>query len=492
MNITARFDRFSRLLLACVIAPACAVAAGAAGPSRTATPDWPVAAGMQNITTAAAARTLAGDEAWTATTGRYQDLDTGDATRTITLAPVGSDGVAAGTTFVTRVHVRSGHRVLFRDSNGGLLASWSGDSAGATQWATLRATAAGWEARVSTGRQLEFNDGAFAWLGAEPSPRTGAQDERYAVPADPRTCGFAIRFETDAPLFFVTCRADQPRFRVVADGRIVAEVAVSDATGLELQIPIALEGAARRRIEILAESLQFRGVALPDVRQEVAAWVDAVPRVRMLWIGDSTTDEGTHSYPWLVGNLLGYEVWNRRWGHNAQHVTDPDGAGVPTTAIAEDIAKLNPDLVVFGGRFFNEALSPREYRRVVSAWLDAIKPALRPEAVAVILPDFTESGPVDRLIERRGHIVGQEAKARGFFFVNWQGWITGDVRTPELGGNAPQYISANRVHPTTAGHAFLATRLADQLGRRDVGSKAQLAALKRLQAHNLASTASLP
>jgi hypothetical protein len=371
--------------------------------------------------------------------------------------------------------------VLFRQATGDLLAFWSGDETAASQWVMLRATETGWEARMSAGRETTHADPALAWLGAQPAATGEGDDRLYAQPATrERTMGYAIRFETDASLFFVACRSRAPRFRVVANGEVVAEVNVPNRSGQAMLVPVDLGTAVRRRIEILADNLEFRSILVPDVRQSVFSWAGAVPAVRMLVLGDSTSEADTRAYPWVVANLLGYEVWSRQWGDRAYRVGEGPLGEPPVSAIAKDLGEVNPDVVVISGRFFDQNLDPTAFRAHVAAWFDEIRKAARPETAIVTLTPFVLKTPIDPITQRRADIIVKEARKRGFFPVNWQGWITGQPRDKSF-GNAWQYVSADYTHPTEAGHVFLGSRMAEQLRKLGIEPKAQVAAVKRRQ-----------
>jgi len=437
---------------------------------------WPVAASHQSVSRAVVARTLTEDEVWSVETPRHQILDTGDATRTVMLAPVAPNSLPPGTWFAARVTTRNGNRILFRRSDGELLAFWGSNEASQTKWITLTATDAGWEARVSSGKALSHADPALAFLGADLRP-----SDDFVRPASARTNGYAIRFGTDSPLLYVSCRANHPRFRVIADGRLVADIDVDDTSGTRLLLPVELGDTKPKKIEILADTLEFGSVEVPDVRTQLHAWPAAVPAVRMLWIGDSSAELGTHAYPWLAGNLLGYEVWSRSWGHHAQHVAGANRNAPPLAAIDEDVAAVNPDVIVISGHFFDEQLSPRAYTAVVGAWFDAIARASRPESVKIALSAWVNRGPVDRLSDRRASIIAREASRRDFHYVNWQAWIDGN-RDDASWGNAHEIISANYIHYTSLGNAYIADCFAGQVQRLRLERKAQLAAASRRQA----------
>ncbi len=447
---------------------------------------WTAAPIVQQVRDSALVRTLSGDETWNATTPRHQILGTGGANRTITLAPIGPDGIAEGTRFTARVTAAGGSRIMIRRADGELLAFWGAGNSEPTQWVTLEATTSGWDTRVSSGRRAAAGDPLFAAFGTD-----FAMDGTTLRPRTARSQGFAVRFESDAPVIYVNCRGNNPRFRVLVDNRLVASVGIDDVSGGTLHVPVELGAGKRRQVEILADALEFQGVEIPDTRHAVLAWKGATPPVRMVWIGDSSSETGTGSYPWVAARLLGYEVWSRPWGHNAQHVSNGDRNAIPDAAIAEDIATANPDVLVVSGQFFDAQLPPDQYEEVVGRWFAAIGKAARPEAVKIALSAWMGNDPVDRMAERRAGVIRKQARAHGFQFVNWQEWVSGRA-SDVASGNAHEVLAPNLVHLSERGNLYIGSRFADQVRKLGVERKIEIAAATRQQAEqnsrNLAST----
>ncbi len=449
---------------------------------QTAPTIWPVAQGHRTISSPAVERTLAQDEVWSGDTPRHQILDTGGVTRTVTLAPIGANGIPVDARYVARVSTTAGNRILFRRSDGELLAFWGSEESSQTQWVVLTAKEDGWDTRVSDGRSLGHDDPQLAYLGADVE-----ESGDFVRPASARTNGYAIRFETNATIVYIACRASHPRFRIVVDGELAADVDIAGNSGRRLLVPVDLETSASKQIEILADELEFASVEIPDARGRLAAWRDAVPPVRMLWIGDSSTEAGARAYPWLAAGLLNYEVWSRSWGRGAQHVIGGDRNAPPFDAIEEDVAAVNPDIIVIGGHFFDDQLETKDYAVVVGAWFDAIERAARPDAVKIALPAPVNHGRVDRATDRRAAILSKEARRRDFHYINWQEWIEGSRDDPSS-GNAHEVVAADGICYTPLGNAYLAGRLAEQIQRPSLERRIQLASVKRHQAGNSART----
>lgn len=462
-------------LCAALLAPAF----GSAGFSRaTETKPEPLhrAEKAVTISTGISSRVLEQDEVWTADFARFQLLDGGQASRTITLPVVGGDGVTPGSTLVARVQTHDGRRVLFRGAEGQLV-GFCGGAGAANQWIELHARESGWHAETSSGRTIYYDDPAFAWLGATPAPRADDPMRLYVMPEHPRTDGFAIRFDTDAPRFVIVCRANSPRFRVLANDEVIADVDIPGRSGETLFIPIELGTAARRHVEIFADDLEFRSIEVTNAQHSVYAWAGAVPAVRVLWLGDYTTGGGTHGYPWQAAREWNCDLWNRRWSDISTAISARQAPAVPVDRLRSEITEVDPDVVVLAGNFFDAALKPDDYRAQVATWLDAINQSARPETVKIVLPQMCTSATIDRHTDRRAGLVQKEAKRRGFNFVNWQLWI-GEAQIGRADRGLPALASIDGTL-SSEGIALVASRFAAGMRRVDVEERAQIASLKR-------------
>lgn len=263
---TLSWPTCSALLLAlCLL-----VMAGPGAPhSAAVSPPGPATGPRLLIATVVTQRELAATETWTSATPRFQDVVAKESHHTVTLGDIGADGPPVGAVLVARVQAQHGQRILFRRADGSLLTFWRGDDAHASQWVTLRATENGWEPSLSGGRETSGPE-ALSWKGAETA---GAIQPDLDGGAQPEARHGGFRFETDAQVFFVRCRGDAARFRVIANGELLAEVKAANGSGKRMLVPIELGTAVRRRIEILADELEFDAILVPDVRHSVSSWI---------------------------------------------------------------------------------------------------------------------------------------------------------------------------------------------------------------------------
>lgn len=175
------------------------------------------------------------------------------------------------------------------------------------------------------------------------------------------------------------------------------------------------------------------------------------------WTYGSAATDPTLGYAYLLADLLGGET--RVFGVRGSGYLKP---GVDGPAFGERIAALDPglapDLIIIQGSINDRAQGEAGYREAVTAAWDAMS-AKYPEATIVILGPAPHELPVGEATARIDHDLSELAAARGWWYISpvAQQWITEqnylDVIDVEVG----------RKHPSTAGHRYLAEKVAAAL-----------------------------
>ena len=135
-----------------------------------------------------------------------------------------------------------------------------------------------------------------------------------------------------------------------------------------------------------------------------------------------------------------------------------DGGSYGERVAALDPA-VDPDLIIVEGSINDRRLHPDGYTDAVTAVWDALA-ALYPEAAIVILGPAPQVLPVETATARIDVDLAALAAARGWGYVSpiGENWITP--------GNYLEIIDTSetgRNHPSTAGHAYLAERVAEAI-----------------------------
>lgn len=175
------------------------------------------------------------------------------------------------------------------------------------------------------------------------------------------------------------------------------------------------------------------------------------------WTYGSAASEPTLGYAYLLADLVhGTTIVN---GVRGSGYLKP---GIDGPAFGERIAALDPalapDLIIIQGSINDRAQGEAGYREAVTAAWDAMA-AKYPEAQIVILGPAPHELPVGAATARIDRDLAALAAARGWWYISpvADGWITPqnyrDVIDVDLG----------RKHPSTAGHRYLAERLAAAL-----------------------------
>lgn len=175
------------------------------------------------------------------------------------------------------------------------------------------------------------------------------------------------------------------------------------------------------------------------------------------WTFGSAASDPTLGYAYVVSDLTGWTTivdGVRGSGYLKPGIDGPDFG----TRVAALDPTLEPDLVIIQGSINDRRLVPTGYDAAVNAAWDRLS-ATYPSARIVVLGPAPQVLPVQRATARIDRDLARLAAQRGWWYVSplREGWITEanylDVIDTGIGRN----------HPSTAGHAYLAERLAEAI-----------------------------
>ncbi len=205
----------------------------------------------------------------------------------------------------------------------------------------------------------------------------------------------------------------------------------------------------------------------------VVAGLELPENPRVLVFGDSWTygsaatspDEG---YAYVLADLLGGETIVDGVRGSGYLKTGLDGGTFVERAQELDPA-LSPDLVIVQGSINDRKLGSAGYADAVATVWDTIA-SIYPNAAIVILGPAPQVLPVERATARIDNDLAQLAAERGWPYISpvQEAWIT-----PANYSWVIDTSATGRDHPTSAGHAYLAERVAEALATFRVDAPAQ-------------------
>lgn len=213
-------------------------------------------------------------------------------------------------------------------------------------------------------------------------------------------------------------------------------------------------------------------VAGDDQRAAVAAPaaldLPEAPRVLVFgdsWVYGSAAIVPTLGFAYRLGENLGWEVVVDGVRGSGYLKPGLDGGSYPERVAALDPA-LDPDLIILEGSINDRRLPAEGYRDAVNAVWDALD-ALYPDASIVVLGPAPQVLPVESATARIDADLAHLAGARGWWYISpiAENWIT-EANYLEVIDTGPD----GRDHPSTAGHAYLAERVAEAIDRMTEGT----------------------
>lgn len=289
---------------------------------------------------------------------------------------------------------------------------------------------------------------------------------------DPNT--LAMEFQTDAPRWELLCAPTGQGWRVMvrdvsqSQWQTVGSWKSPPSNSVLVQDfhqKDDLRMMRRWRVEYSGQLAL--GVRLSS-NETISAAKPTPPLKRVVWCGDSFV-EG-------VGTLSTWQGFAARAGallNVDSHFDASGGTGYVSTGPPQwhrspygdrlaNIVQVNPAMVVIYGSTNDAKYPPQDVAVAARRFWSAIRQALPRAKIVVIGP----IRPNDNWkLEPWIDALQNAAKEDGLSFVDASSWIhgTGSVAQPRGDGDADTFISADGVHPSPTGHAYLAQKTAEVL-----------------------------
>lgn len=308
-----------------------------------------------------------------------------------------------------------------------------------------------------------------------------APDTSYVLPTSryPNTYSsgqgiWSVEFGTDAAIFQVRFKyiSTATMYRLSIDGRKVTDLMQSSGgttAGSGHMLTVDLGSAVPRRIRLDFTTMPFGGVYLPPT---ASMWGVPHRGGRFMVLGDSISDgsnqnTGAGAGTWVAraGRLLGStDVWEQ--GRGGTGYITPGSFATFGTRAPLDVVSWSPDrLIIWGG--YNDNGGSQSAIATAAADLYATIRAGVPKAQVMVAGCWAPTGSPAASIVNTDETLRVAAAAAGYPFASP---VTGNVYDgtgaliAEQGpwirtGQVAAYIGADNVHPTDAGHIYLARRM---------------------------------
>ncbi|MFB6811259.1 SGNH/GDSL hydrolase family protein [Streptomyces sp. NPDC056387] len=339
--------------------------------------------------------------------------------------------------------------------------------------------------------------GPFTYLGAANfQPGTGTPDSTYVLPTSryPNTrgtlsssqSGWSLEFGCDSQIVQVRVNYQSGgAYRLWINGRRVTEAmqALGGSTlGSTHLMTIDFGSAAPRVIRLDWHNAPFGGVYVPPT---ATLWSTNSRTDRLIVFGDSLTGGSNMSVgggggTWAsrVAVALGSnDVWNQALGGTGyiSAGTSPVYATLGDRLSADVIARNPQRLIVWAG--YNDNGGSQSAIGTAAASLYASIRTGLPACDVFVVGCWSPSGSPAASITNTDNTIKAAAAGAGYPFVSpltgsiysavgalvatHGPWITGTGRVGATtgSGNADGYIGTDAIHPTDAGHAYVARRI---------------------------------
>ena len=336
--------------------------------------------------------------------------------------------------------------------------------------------------------------GPFLYLGAGNFQiGTGTPDSSNVLPTSryPNTRGtltssqssYSVSFGTDATALQLRLNYQSAGYlRLWVDGRQLTDLMFpipGTTPGSTHLYTFTLGASQPRTIRFDCSTMPFGGVHLPPT---ATMWKPPQPSKRALVLGDSLSGGSAMNVAGGQGTwfgrcmqLLGYtDNWNEGIGGTG-YIT-AGSAVVFGSRVAGDVVAWAPNVVFIWGGYNDNGGSQPTIGTAADSVFSAITTGL-PTATKYVIGCWSPSGSPASSLTNTDNTLKASAATAGYPFIspitgsiyNGAGtlvathgpWITGTGRVGATtgSGNADIYIGTDAIHPTDAGHAYIARRV---------------------------------
>lgn len=353
---------------------------------------------------------------------------------------------------------------------------------------------AGYVKQVPVGVALAGTDvtGKFTFMGAG-NLQIGSvsPDTNYVLPLSkyPNTyasgqASWAVEFMTDAQVIQVRFKyiSAATMYRLSVNGQKVTDLMQSSGgttAGSGHMLNIDFGSAGPRHIRLDLTTFPFGGVYIPPT---ASLWAATSRTDRVMVLGDSVSDGSSYStgagcgtWFYRTARLLGMnDAWEQ--GRGGTGYITPGSFAVFQDRLAGDVYPYKPGKLFVWGGYNDNTGSQSAISAAASTLYSSIKTNL-PDTQVFVLGCWAPTGSPAGSIVNTDATLRAAALVAGFPFISpltgaiydslgnlvatHGAFITGTGKSGAVkgDGNADLYIGADGVHPTDAGHVYLARRI---------------------------------
>ena len=253
-------------------------------------------------------------------------------------------------------------------------------------------------------------------------------------------------------------RGPEPTFRPVpwSESGAVPLAAPADRTPTSRTTPAAPPAAKLPSTRPLIQIPQSKPIVVPRRAKPLAAGSTAV------FLGDSYTSGwlgagiGANGWPRIVGAVRGWRVTNLAIAGTG--FLNPGWTGQPIGSRVAAAIGRHPDVVVIAGGHNNSRWSDGSVAAAADRVIDRVRAGLPKATLVIVAPIWPTGSPPARCLHLRDHLR-RKAAAIGAIFVDplAEGWFAGSRHS---------MILSDGIHPSNAGHRYMAQRVLARLAGR--------------------------
>lgn len=326
-----------------------------------------------------------------------------------------------------------------------------------------------------------YTDAAFRYSGVKAGVGPSFPQSSYLAPDNLNYQGtgvifaggvWGVEFMFDGTSLEWRTTGNGAKYRLTIDGQLVTAGGASGpaADGNTYRVLVAFGSRANRRVRIeLSGNGRFGGV---DIGPNDTVWAPASPTwLSAVLLGDSFT-EGTggttviEGLGVLLGDLLRWNVTATGLGGTGYLNAATGGKVKFRDRLTKDVVNYNPDVVIVAGGINDTGFTKSAVQTEARLLFGAIVAALPKARIYALGPFWPNGSPTQAATDVRDALQ-TAANQIGVTFLDTitSPWITGSgkVGTTTGTGNADLYTSSDGTHPTDAGHAYLAHRIASAI-----------------------------